>query len=329
MNPAPYNSLENAQYACTRQAFGKELLRLAQQDSRILALSADLTISVQLTDFMEQLPEQFINFGIAEQNMVSAASGLAIGGMIPFAASFAAFIALRACEQARVDCAYSNTNVKLVGTSSGISAGPAGPTHQCIEDIAIFRSMPNMVVLTPADAAETKAAVKLMSDEFGPMYLRLGRDKWPVLHTSEEVSFKIGGSECFRDGEDITIFAIGNMVSEAIKASEILAKENISARVISFFTIKPIDRETILQAVCETKAIITVEDHNLLAGMGSAVAEVAAEAGVPFSFKAIGVPDVYPPIGDAKDLYKRYSMTADGIVQTAKTLIERKKFSMA
>jgi len=317
--------IPNGPTVSSRQAFGDELLRLAREDSRILALSADLTISVNLVEFMEELPAQFVNFGVAEQNLVSAAAGLALGGMIPFAASFAAFLAVRACEQVRIDCAYSNNNVKLVGTSCGISAGPAGPTHQSIEDIGIFRTMPNMGILTPADAEETRAAVRLMVSTHGPMYLRLGRESWPQLHRADTPApYRLGGSSCFREGNDAAIFAIGNMVAPALHASEMLESQGIMARVISFHSVKPLDRRAILQAVKETGVLVTVEDHNIIGGIGSAVAEVAAEAGHSFLMKRIGVPDANPPIGDIDDLYPLYAMTAEGITETVKDLLQKR-----
>jgi transketolase len=306
----------------TRKAFGETMEELALQDKRILAVSGDLTISVNLTDFEEKIPDQFINFGVAEQNMVATASGLAISGMIPFVASFASFLIMRACEQIRNDCAYANTNMKLVGANAGISGGPAGPTHHAIEDIGILRSMPNMSILTPADSHETTAAVRLMAREQGPMYLRLGRDPWPLLHANvDEIDYRLGESECFRDGNDVTIFAIGNMVSEAIQASERLSEEGIGARVVSFFSIKPIDRQAILAAARETGAIVTVEDHNVLGGLGAAVAEVAAEAGATLALKRLGVPDCFAPVGDAADLYALYKMNADGIIEAVKELL--------
>ena len=324
MNMITHYDMSTGETHSTRRAFGDTIEELALHDKRILAVSGDLTISVNLTDFEEKLPDQFINFGVAEQNMVATSAGLAISGMIPFVASFASFLIMRACEQIRNDCAYANTNVKLVGANAGISGGPAGPTHHAIEDIGILRSLPNMSILTPADSHETTAAVRLMAQEQGPMYLRLGRDPWPLLHANvNDVNYRLGGSETFRDGDDVTIFAIGNMVSEAIWASERLFKEGVGARVVSLFSVKPIDRDAILAAARETGAIVTVEDHNILGGMGAAVSEVAVEAGVPLSFKRMGVPDCFAPVGDAADLYALYRMNADGITEAVKELLDR------
>ncbi len=265
-----YNLAEEKKHS-TRKAFGEAVQELARSNPLILAMTGDLTLSVNLTDFEKEFPERFINFGVAEQNLVASAAGMAIGGMIPFVATFASFLTLRSCEQIRNDCAYAQTNVKLVGANAGISGGPAGPTHHSIEDLAMLRAMPNMTVITPADSYETRQRA-VDGRTTGPMSLRLGADPWSLLHTSPEaVNFRPGGSECFRDGDDVTLFAIGNMVAEAIRASEELSKEGIHARVVSFFTLKPIDREAILAAARQTGALITVEDHNALAGLGSAV----------------------------------------------------------
>ncbi len=322
---ATYNLAEEKKHS-TRKAFGEAVQELARSNPLILAMTGDLTLSVNLTDFEKEFPERFINFGVAEQNLVASAAGMAIGGMIPFVATFASFLTLRSCEQIRNDCAYAQTNVKLVGANAGISGGPAGPTHHSIEDLAMLRAMPNMTVITPADSYETRAAVRWMAEQPGPMYLRLGRDPWSLLHTSPEaVNFRPGGSECFRDGDDVTLFAIGNMVAEAIRASEELSKEGIHARVVSFFTLKPIDREAILAAARQTGALITVEDHNVIGGLGSAVAEVAVEAGVPLVFKRLGVPDQFSPVGGAEELYARYRMDTPGIIATVREVLAQKK----
>jgi len=321
----PYNLSEGKKHS-TRKAFGETVLELARSNPRLLAVTGDLTLSVNLTDFEKEFPERFINFGVAEQNMVASAAGMAIGGMLPFVATFASFLTLRSCEQVRNDCSYADTNVKLVGANAGISGGPAGPTHHSIEDLAMLRAMPNIIILTPADSFETRVMVKWMAEQEGPMYLRLGRDPWPLLHSSEEaVNFRPGGSECFCGGDDVTIFAIGNMVAEAILASEELSKEGIHARVVSFFTLKPIDREAILAAARQTGALITIEDHNVIGGLGSAVAEVAVEAGAPLVFKRLGIPDEFSPIGSADDLYARYKMDAKGIMATVREVLAQKQ----
>jgi transketolase len=321
-NLTPYQSSDEKM--STRRAFGDVMIEVARKNDRVVAMTADLILSVNLIEFKDEFPDRFYNFGVAEQNMVAGAAGMAMSGLVPFVATFASFLSLRACEQIRNDCAYSYTNVKLVGANAGISGGPAGPTHHAIEDLAIFRAFPGMTILTPADAHEVTAAVELMADYEGPMYLRLGRDPWPMLHAGVEgVDYRIGGSECFRNGDDAAIFAIGNMVAEAIEASEKLSQEGIGARVVSLFSLKPIDREVILDAARETQAIVTVEDHNVLGGLGSAVAEIAVQAGVPLAFQALGSPDQYAPVGPAHALYSRYGCDASGIAETVRDVISR------
>ncbi|RLG97309.1 transketolase family protein, partial [Candidatus Bathyarchaeota archaeon] len=272
---------------------------------------------------------RFFNFGVAEANMMSAAAGLASSGKIPFVSTFAVFATGRAYNQYRTSIAYPNLNVKIVATHSGISVGEDGPTHFCIEDIAIMRALPNTTVLVPADAVETEAAVKAAVDHYGPVYIRLSRPKLPVIYEEgyrwrgEKLTFRIGGSVTLREGEDVTLVASGLMVSRALDAAEALAREGIEATVIDLYSIKPIDREALTEAARRTGAIVTCEEHNVCGGVGSAVAEVLVET-VPVPMEMVGVKDTFAESGSMEDLLTKYGLTSKDIVEAAKRVIKRK-----
>jgi len=314
----------------TRDAYGKTLVALGRINKDIVALDADLSTSTRTAWFGKEFPERFFNFGIAEANMISAAAGFAACGKIPFASTFAVFATGRVYNQFRTSVAYPNLNVKVVATHSGISIGEDGPTHFCVEDIALMRALPNTTVLIPADAAETEAAVKACIEHVGPIYLRLGRPKVPVIFeesykwTGEPLTFKIGGSVTLREGGDLAIIASGLMVSEALKAAEELEKEGIRTMVIDLYSIKPIDEDTLVKAAKETGAIVTAEEHNVLGGVGSSVAEVLVET-VPVPMVKVGIQDTFAESGPMNDILVKYGLTASNIIEAAKKVLKRKE----
>jgi len=315
--------------AYTRDAYGRTLIELGRIRKEIVVLDADLSTSTRTAWFGREFPDRFFNFGVAEANMMSAAAGLASNGKIPFVSTFAVFATGRAYNQYRTSIAYPNLNVKIVATHSGISVGEDGPTHFCIEDIAIMRALPNTTVLVPADAVETEAAVKASVDHYGPVYIRLSRPKLPVIYEEgyrwrgEKLTFRIGGSVTLREGEDVTLVASGLMVSRALDAAEALAREGIEAAVIDLYSIKPIDRETLTEAARRTGAIVTCEEHNVCGGVGSAVAEVLVET-VPVPMEMVGVKDTFAESGPMEDLLTKYGLTSKDIVEAAKRVIKRK-----
>ncbi|KYH41437.1 MAG: transketolase [Candidatus Bathyarchaeota archaeon B26-2] len=315
--------------AATRDAYGKALLELGRTHRDIVVLDADLSTSTRTAWFGKEFPDRFFNFGIAEANMMSAAAGLAASGKIPFVSTFAVFASGRAYNQYRTSIAYPNLNVKIVATHGGISIGEDGPTHFCIEDIALMRALPNTTVLVPADAVETEAAIKACVEHYGPTYIRLGRPKVPIIYEEgykwrgEELTFRIGGSVTLREGEDVALVASGLMVSRALDAAEALAREGIKATVIDLYSIKPIDRKTLTEAAERTGAVVTCEEHNIYGGVGSAVAEVLVET-TPVPMEMVGVKDTFAESGPMEELLTKYGLTAKDIVEAAKKVIERK-----
>ncbi|MGC8769979.1 MAG: transketolase family protein [Brevinematia bacterium] len=296
----------------TREAYGKALAELGDKYKNLIVLDADLSKSTKTDLFKAKFPERFINCGIAESNMMSVAAGIASCGNIVFASSFAMFAAGRAFEQVRNSIGYPHLNVKIGASHAGITVGEDGASHQCIEDIALMRAIPGMVVINPCDATSTKALVEEAIKHNGPVYLRLGRLAVDVIY-EEGRDFKIGKSITLKEGRDVTIIATGLMVQEALKAFTILEEKGISARIIDMHTIKPIDEEAIIKAAKETKAIITCEEHNIYGGLGSAVAEVLGE-NYPIKMKRIGIKDEFGRSGDPKALMKKYGITSDDIV---------------
>ena len=304
----------------TREAYGRALAEIGS-DKKIVVLEADLSCCTMTKYFQDRYPERFFNIGIAECNMVGIGAGLALCGKKVFVNSFAMFSAGRAFEQIRNSIAYPNLNVTIIGTHAGITVGKDGATHQCLEDISIMRSIPNMTVLCPADAVETKKAVEWLKDYKGPAYLRLSRLE--VENICDEASTRIGRATTMRDGKDATIIACGLMVHQAMKAAEELAKQNIDVRVLNINTIKPIDRESIIRAAKETGCIVTAEDHNIIGGLGGAVAEVIAEA-YPVKMARVGVRDSFGKSGDPAALMEKYGLTSKNIVDAVKSLLESK-----
>ena len=305
----------------TREADGAALAEFGA-DKNIVVLDADLSKSTKTDCFKKVYPERFINVGIAEGNMMSVAAGLASTGKIVFASSFAMFAAGRAFEQIRNSIAYPKLNVKIGATHAGISVGEDGATHQCLEDIALMRSLPGMVIINPADDIEARLAVKAAIEHNGPVYMRFGRlaveDVNPV-----DYKFELGKGVQLADGTDVSIIATGLMVGEALKAREILAADGISARVINIHTIKPLDKEIITKAANETGAIVTCEEHYIMGGLGSAVCEAVCES-IPVPVKIIGT-DRFGKSGKPAELFKEYGLTAENIAKTAKEAVSLKK----
>jgi len=294
---------------CLRDAYGDTLIKVGG-DKRIVVLDADLSKSTKTCKFAEKYPERFFNFGVSEQDMMGAAAGFASCGKIPFASTFAIFASGRAWEQVRNTIAYSNLNVRIVATHAGLSVGEDGVSHQCIEDIALMRAIGNMRVVVPADAIETEKAIIASLDECGPFYFRLPRSKVPVLF-GEDYNFKLYKGEIMRDGSDIYIIACGIMVSEAMKAAEILKEKGIDAGVINMHTIKPIDKECIVKAAKKTGMIVTCEDHSIFGGLGSAVAEVLS-SNYPTKMRIIGM-EGFGESGPANELFRKYGLDSNGI----------------
>lgn len=301
-----------------RVAYGKALVEAGGALPEIVALDADLGKATNSIKFKAAFPDRYIDCGIAEQNMMGIAAGLATTGKIPFASTFAVFATMRAVEQLRNSICYPNLNVKVVGTHAGIEIGGDGASHQAIEDVAITRSIPNLQVIVPSDHVSTRKLVAMMSEHVGPMYMRVGRDENEAIYGEEE-EFPLGGSKRLTSGSDVTIIAMGTMVYKALAAAEQLAVEGIQARVIDMYSIKPIDEQAILAAAKETKGIITVEDHNVIGGLGSAVSEVVASL-QPARVLRIGVQDTFGRSGTAQELFNAYGLTVDHIMVKAREL---------
>lgn len=303
----------------TREAYGKALSQLTKENKNIIVLDADLSKSTKTCDVKASSPESFYNMGIAEANMVGVAAGLASTGKIVFASSFAMFLAGRAFEQIRNSVAYTNLNVKLCATHSGISVGEDGASHQAIEDLALMRSIPNMKVFSPCDAKETGEIIKYVANCDGPCYVRLGRLAVDSVNSSN-YKFEFGKGVTLREGNDCTIITTGSMVQVSLEAQQKLKAEGINVRVINLHTIKPIDTEIILKAAKETGKIVTVEEHNVVGGLGSAVSEVICE-NHPSLVKKIGINDIFGQSGKPEELFKEYGLTSDKIVKTIKSII--------
>ena len=304
----------------TRESFGEALIELAKTNEDIVVLDADLAAATKTGVFKKAYPDRFIDCGIAECNMVSIAAGLSTCGKIPFAASFAMFSAGRAFEQVRNSVCYPKLNVKIVGSHAGISVGEDGATHQCCEDIALMRAIPNMTVINPCDHYEMVAAVKAMAETNGPCYVRLGRLAVESVNNNDDYKFELGKGITLKDGSDITIAATGLMVQEAVKAAKVLEAEGINARVLNIHTIKPLDEELIIKAAKETGRIVTCEEHNVIGGLGEAVASLLCEK-CPVPVTKIGVNDVFGYSGPAVDLLKAFGLSADNIVKTVKEVL--------
>lgn len=306
----------------TRDAYGETLKRLGAVNPDIIVLDADLSSSTKTSVFAKEYKDRFFNTGIAEANMIGVAAGLASAGKIPFASTFAVFGAGRAYEQIRNSVCYPKLNVKIAVTHAGLTVGEDGATHQMLEDIALMRALPNMTVVVPADAAETEAVIMWAASYDGPIYIRLGRAKCEDIMPAE-MTFTPGKSTKLSNGNDLTIIACGIMVAKAVEAAAILKKKDISARVINMSSIKPIDEDAIIKASKETGAVITCEEHTVMGGLGSAVAEVICK-NTPVPMSMIGTEDTFGESGKADDLLKKYGLSTEHIVEEAIRILERK-----
>lgn len=311
-----------AEKIATRDAYGDTLAELGRLNKDIVVLDADLSKSTKTEVFAKEFPERFFNTGIAEQNMAGIAAGLAAAGKIPFISTFAIFATGRAFEQIRNTIAYPRLNVKIAATHAGITVGPDGASHQSVEDIALMRAIPGMTIINPADATETRFAVKAAVDIDGPVYIRLGRHKVPVIFQEGDYVFKPGKGVVLREGNDATIISTGIMTAIALEAADILKNRGIYVNVVNIHTIKPIDEELIIQLAEETGAVITAEEHSIIGGLGSAVAEVLAESR-PTLMKRIGLKDVFGQSGEPDELLRFYSLTPDSIASAVKDLIDK------
>lgn len=307
-----------ALYDC-RDAFANTLVQLAQQDSRIVALANDSIGSSKLGAFRERFPSRLINVGIAEQTMVGVSAGLANGGKTPFVCGASCFLTARALEQIKVDLAYSNAHVVLCGMSSGLAYGVLGPTHHSIEDLAWTRAIANMTVIVPADPLETEQAVREAAGASGPVFLRLSRMPVPAVHDAA-YRFAVGRAARLRPGSDVTLVAAGVMVSRALAAAELLAARGVAARVLNMATIRPLDREALIAAAGQTRGIVTVEEHTIYGGLGSAVAEIVTTT-VPAPMRILGIPGTFAPTGSAQWLLEHFGLTPEGICAAALDLV--------
>ncbi|HZD58836.1 MAG TPA: transketolase family protein [Anaerolineae bacterium] len=306
----------------TRDGYGEAVIELGEADPNVVVLSGDLTESTRTLKFSKKFPERYIESGVAEQNMAGMAAGLAFEGKIPFVSSFAVFSPGRNWDQIRVSICYSKANVKIAGSHTGLITGGDGATHQALEDIAMTRCLPNMVVLAPCDSIETKKATIAAAKHQGPVYIRFAREKTPVF-TTEETPFNIGKALVLRDGEDASIIACGTMVYPALQASEELSKEGYSVRVVDNPSIKPIDVDTIVACARDTGAIVTAEEHQIYGGLGGAVAEVLT-TNLPAPQEIVGVMDTFGESGESDELWQKYGLTVEHIVRAVKKAIERK-----
>lgn len=307
-----------SQMCYARDAYGEALIELGEKDKNIVALDADLSGSTRTAKFGQRFAQRFFNLGVAEQNMMGVAAGLAACGKIPFVSTFAIFGSGRAWDQVRNTICYNKLNVKIVVTHGGITVGPDGASHQAIEDIALMRAISNMTIVIPADAPETKEAILACAGYQGPVYVRLGRSKVPTLEKKDE--FKIGQARMLREGKDIAIIACGIMVKHALDAADILQKEGKSVQVVDMHTIRPLDKKAVIDCAKKTKKIITCEEHLVSGGLGSAVAEVLAEH-IPTPMKRIGIKGRFGQSGSPAELIKEYQLTAADIVQACKKLL--------
>lgn len=302
-----------------RDGYGKALLKLIGDGKPVVALDADVAKSTRTVWVRDQYPEHVLDMGIAEQDMVGTASGLALGGIIPFASTYGVFLAGRAWDQIRTTVCYNNLNVKLAGAHAGISVGPDGATHQALEDVALMRVLPNMTVVVPCDAVETEKATLALAEREGSCYIRFGREAVPVI-TDEDSPFEIGKANVLRDGKDAVLFANGAMVYEGLEAAKQLAGEGIDLMVINLHTVKPLDQEAVLAAARKTGRVITAEEHQAAGGMGSAVAECLAQH-YPVPMRILGMQDGFGESGAPDELMKRYGFSSDAIYQAVKDFV--------
>lgn len=314
--------MPKTEWRLCRDGYGEALIALGESDPRIVVLGADLSESTRALWFKERFPERFFSFGIAEQNMLGAAAGLSLAGLIPFVSSYGVFLSGRAWDQIRTTICYSELNVKLIGAHGGISVGADGATHQALEDCALMRVLPNMTLVVPCDFHETRRATMAAAQISGPVYIRYGRETVPVVTTADS-PFELGKAAVLRPGNDVSFIVNGYMVSQALTAAEILANAGISARVINLHTLKPLDTQAIIGAAKQTGAIVTAEEHQLIGGLGSAVAEVIS-TNYPVPLRMLGIPDTFGESGTPEQLLGKFGLTAENLAITAQQLLKSK-----
>jgi transketolase len=305
----------------TRSGFGDGIAEAGRKNPNIVALTADLAGSMKLQQFMKEFPERFVQVGIGEANMIGIAAGLTIGGKIPYTTTFANFSTGRVYDQIRQSVAYSGKNVKICASHAGLTLGEDGATHQILEDIGLMKMLPGMTVIVPCDYAQTKAATLAIADYEGPVYLRFGRPVWPIF--TSEMPFEIGKAQFFSEGTDVSIFACGHMVWKAIEAGKLLEEKGISVEVINIHTIKPLDTEAILKSIKKTKCAVTVEEHNIIGGLGDAIAQTASK-NFPIPIEYVGTKDTFGESGTPLQLLKKYGLDTPNIVEAVEKVMKRK-----
>ena len=306
----------------TRSGFGDGIVEVARKNPNIVALTADLAGSLKLNQFIKEFPERFIQVGIAEANMIGIAAGLTIGGKIPFTTTFANFSTGRVYDQIRQSVAYSGKNVKICASHAGVTLGEDGATHQILEDIGLMKMLPGMTVIVPCDYNQTKAATIAIADHVGPVYLRFGRPSWPIF-TSPTDTFEIGKAQMFSEGTDVSIFACGHMVWKAIEAGKILEEKGIKAEVINIHTIKPLDTEAVIRSIKKTRCAVTVEEHNVIGGLGDAIAQASVKA-FPIPIEYIGTNDTFGESGTPTQLLAKYGLDTPNILEAVEKVMKRK-----
>ena len=305
----------------TRSGFGDGIVEAARKNQNIVALTADLAGSLKLNQFIKEFPERFIQCGIGEANMIGIGAGLTIGGKIPFTTTFANFSTGRVYDQIRQSVAYSGKNVKICASHAGVTLGEDGATHQILEDIGMMKMLPGMTVIVPCDYAQTKAATKAVAEHKGPVYLRFGRPVWPIF--TKEEDFEIGKAQIFSEGSDVSIFACGHLVWNAIQAGAILQDKGISVEVINMHTVKPLDEKAVLNSISKTRCAVTAEEHNIIGGLGDAIAHCAAK-NLPVPIEYVGTKDTFGESGKPVDLLKKYGLDVADIVVAAEKVMKRK-----
>jgi len=319
--------MQKGQMVRLRDVYGEALVELGERDASIVVLTADLGGSTRVAEFGQRFPDRYFNMGVAEANMMGTAAGLAMAGMKPFASTFAMFAAGKPWEQIRQVIAYQNAPVRIVATHAGLTVGEDGASHQMLEDINNMRVLPNMRVIVPADAVETRAVVEFLGGDLdGPVYVRLPRAAFPVVLDSKQATFELGRATVLREGSDVSLMAVGLMVSQALKAAVLLADQGLSAEVVNVSTIKPIDVHTITASARRTQAVVTAEEHQVLGGLGSAVSEVLGEH-CPVPIMRVGVRDEWGQSGEAYELVEHYQLTAQRICEAALQVVGRKERS--